>query len=86
MTFSPRDIRQLGPRIMEPMDVDAAPDPRTLWDIWGKDWERQATLKYLEHKTAGNFKLARRWLQAGAETLLRDIPFTPDQERKGPRQ
>jgi predicted metal-dependent phosphoesterase TrpH len=73
MTFSPRDIRQLGPRNMEPMEVDAAPDPRTLWDIWGKEWMRQATLKYLEHKTAGNFKLARLWLRADHTTLIRDL-------------
>lgn len=57
----------------EAPNVDAAPDRRTLEDVFGDRWLEVARTAYQEAKRAGNHFMARRWAHARAGTLIRSL-------------
>lgn len=77
MDFAKRLTQSLFGRERHPMDVEAQPDNRTLYEVYGDSWLTVATAKHLELKSSDPLA-ARRWAHARPSTRLRDIERVAD--------
>jgi hypothetical protein len=71
-------LRASGMYQQEPMDLDAAPDNRTLEDIYGSAWMHVTAANFTTLRKAGRDDDADRWAAAKHDTLFRSLPKVED--------